>query len=316
LSGPPLLDPRFISALLKSFGTGNEIIARNTDNSQLVAICILTKKSAGLWETFQPSQAPIGIWLNRKDASIESLTKSLSKCLPGYFIGLGITQLDPQIIERPCNTSHIQTIDYIRTARITIDGDFGKYWEHRGKNLKHNMKRQHNRLAKDGITTRLRTVTNPEDIQQAIKDYGKIESAGWKADLGTAISHENTQGRFYEDILTTFADSGQTRIYQYYYNDKLVSSDLCICDDKTLIILKTTYDEAHSKTSPALLMRKEYFEHIFSDKQFRTIEFYGKVMDWHTKWSDEYRTLYHLNYFRFSSLTTLSRLKYRKNNQL
>lgn len=316
LGGTPLHDPRFISALLKNFGTGKEVVARKTSHNQLIAICILRKKAAGLWETFQPSQAPIGIWLHRKGTSIESLTRSLARDLPGYMIGLGITQLDPQITERPCNTSHIQTIDYIKTARITIDTDFEDYWNQRGKNLRHNMKRQHKRLIKDGITPQLHTITKALEIYQAIKDYGRIESAGWKAGLGTAISHDNAQGKFYEEILTTFAESGQAHIYQYLYNDRLVASDLCISDQDNLIILKTTYDETHQRTSPALLMRKEYFEHVFDHGKFKAIEFYGKVMEWHTKWSNEFRTLYHLNYYRYSVLTMLSRIKHNKNKNL
>jgi len=45
-------------------------------------------------------------------------------------------------------------------------------------------------------------------------------------------------------------------------------------------------------------MRREYFPPIFDNHEAGRIEFYGKVMDWHTKWSDEIRTLYHVNAYR------------------
>jgi len=63
-----------------------------------------------------------------------------------------------------------------------------------------------------------------------------------------------------------------------------------------LIILKTTYDETITTSSPAMLMRQDAFEFIFSNQLVEKIEFYGKVMDWHTKWSEEIRILYHINY--------------------
>ena len=45
-------------------------------------------------------------------------------------------------------------------------------------------------------------------------------------------------------------------------------------------------------------MRHEYFEDVFDGGRVRRIEFYGKLMDWHTKWSHDSRTLYHLNSYQ------------------
>ena len=44
-------------------------------------------------------------------------------------------------------------------------------------------------------------------------------------------------------------------------------------------------------------MRQEAFEELFEQKNVERIEFYGKVMEWHTKWSDEIRRMYHINVF-------------------
>jgi hypothetical protein len=68
------------------------------------------------------------------------------------------------------------------------------------------------------------------------------------------------------------------------------------------VILKTTYDESEKTSSPALLMRREYFPRVFDSREVDRIEFYGKVMDWHTKWSGEIRSLYHANLYRSSLL--------------
>jgi hypothetical protein len=57
-----------------------------------------------------------------------------------------------------------------------------------------------------------------------------------------------------------------------------------------------------------MLMRQEAFEQIFADGRFRRIEFYGKVMDWHTKWSDDIRTLFHVTCARWAALWKVRRL--------
>ena len=63
------------------------------------------------------------------------------------------------------------------------------------------------------------------------------------------------------------------------------------------MILKTTYDETIKTISPAFLMREESFRGLFEEQQLRHIEFFGKLMEWHTRWTDDVRTLFHINYF-------------------
>jgi hypothetical protein len=79
--------------------------------------------------------------------------------------------------------------------------------------------------------------------------------------------------------------------------------DLCIQERDCIVILKTSYDESvPSGFSPALLMREEACRALFGDGSLARIEFYGKVMEWHTRWTDEVRTLYHLNHYRWPLL--------------
>jgi hypothetical protein len=136
-------------------------------------------------------------------------------------------------------------------------------------------------------------------VAGAIDAYGKLESAGWKAGMGTAIHSDNAQGRFYTSLLENFCRRGMGRIYQYWYQDRLVATDFCIQQDRMLIVLKTTYDETITTSSPAMLMRRDYFESIFNEGVIRTIEFYGPEMEWHRRLSEDNRILYHINFHRW-----------------
>ena len=92
-------------------------------------------------------------------------------------------------------------------------------------------------------------------VPAAIADYGRLESAGWKSDTGTAVHPDNAQGRFYTALLADFITAGRGAIYRYWYGDTVVAMDLCIEGAEEMIILKTTYDESIRDTSPAFLMR-------------------------------------------------------------
>ena len=138
----------------------------------------------------------------------------------------------------------------------------------------------------------------PGAVAAAIAEYGRLETAGWKSGTGTAVAADNAQGRFYTSVFESFCAKGAGRIYRYLFDDKVVAMDLCIEDAGVLVILKTAYDETYKSVSPASLMRHECFRRVFEDGSIRRIEFYGKVMEWHRRWTDDVRTLYHINYYR------------------
>ena len=293
----PLLYSAFVQPLLDYFSNGEEKLAILEVSGSTRAMGILSKANRlGAWTTFQPSQAPVGIWLQHDELDLHHSLDRLFGKLPLLTLLFSITQQDPDLLPRPVDKGRLSTLDYIDTARITINGSFDDYWAARGKNLRHNLKRQRNRMDREGVEIEMKIIDSPNDVEQAIASYGTLESAGWKNSLGTAIAIDNAQGRFYCDMLRNFLSVGQGMIFQYYYNRKLVATDLCILGSGTFIILKTTYDENIKTSSPAMLMRQEEFRYIFTNHLADRIEFYGKVMDWHSKWSNETRTMYHINY--------------------
>ena len=54
-----------------------------------------------------------------------------------------------------------------------------------------------------------------------------------------------------------------------------------------MIVLKDCfYDEEMNQHSPALMMREEIMRCVYEKGDVRVVEFYGRVMEWHTKWCD------------------------------
>jgi CelD/BcsL family acetyltransferase involved in cellulose biosynthesis len=265
----------------------------------------MQKRQKGIWQTFQPSQLPLGAWVTNGNVDLVLACNELVRRLPGLTLGIGASQLDPRIQARPDESAKIRTQDYIQTAWVDIEGSFETYWEARGKNLKQNTRKQRNKLQAEGIATRIECITALGDVKKAVEDYGLLESAGWKAADGTAILPDNAQGHFYRKMLENFCSMGRGRIYRYWFDDKVVAMDLCIQDDAAIVILKTAYDESYKAVSPSTLMRQDEFQQLFEEQKFPRIEFYGKVMEWHTRWTTLSRTLYHVTDYRWAWLKKL-----------
>ena len=296
------LESLFLLPLLTEFGDGQERLALKREDGQLRAGAILRRVGVGRWETFQPSQLPLGTWVSTSAQPVGTQVRELLIKLPGLALILGITQLDSMLHPRPTDSPTLRAQDYIETAWIDIAGGFDAYWETLGKNLRQNTKKQRNKLATEGTEVKLECVTKPEHVEQAMRDYGALEGAGWKAADGTAILPDNVQGRFYRRMLESFCDLGRGRIYRYRFGDKVVSMDLCIDSGPVIVILKTAYDESYKSVSPSTLMRQEQFRHLFEEGRYSRIEFYGKVMEWHTRWTTNSRPVYHATNYRWPTL--------------
>lgn len=297
-----LLDTHFLEPLFEQFAEDGDRLAISGDPSEPLAMAVLRRTGRFTWQTLQPANAPIGPLLIAPGLSPDAVLPGLAKRLDGFPLLLGLSQQDPDILPRPAESERLSTLDYIATARITVPGDFDSYWGQRGKNLRHNIKRQHNKLSREGIVMRFEAVTEPDRMADAVDDYAGLEMSGWKGQEGSAVQPDDHQGRFYKKMLRGFAEQGEAVVYRYFFQDELVSSDICLLRDGELIILKTAYDESRKGISPSQLMRFDAFRVAFDDGTVKKVEFFGPVKDWHTKWSDEVRTMYHVNWYRWPAV--------------
>ncbi len=303
----PFLESRFLIPALQEFGSGSELIAfRRRPNGLLdAATIVLPTGKLGLWENFHPSQLPLCPWIAAPADDLASSLNALLRQLPGFALGLDMRSLDPRLHQRPGARGDISTMDYIGTSFVDVHGAWDSYWEARGKNLRQNSRKQRNKLDAEGTPPHVQTYTRPEDVAMALQHYGALESVGWKGAEGTAIHPDNAQGRFYAQMLSNFCADGRGRLVSCRFGDKVVSMDLCIDNGPMVVILKTAYDESYRTVSPSSLMRQSEFEAWWSESQFKRIEFYGKTLEWHTRWTDQSRTLYHVTAYRWPVLLTL-----------
>lgn len=300
----PFLESAFIIPLLRHLG-GQPVLALGHCGQQLMAAALLQQNGSGRWTTYQPSQLPLGAWVLHPDLDAVDAAYKLLRRLPGLALGLAITQIDPRFHRRPTDAESVQTLDYIDTAWVDVEGTYDDYWNQRGKNLRTNMRKQRTKLEADGTRMRFEVLTSPGDMAPALDDFGRLESASWKADSGTQVQADNAQGRFYLDMMRGFCALGRGQVWRLWFDDQVVAVDLCIEAGSTLVILKTAFDSSHRTVSPSFLLKQEAFRLLFDQRRIRRIEFYGRLMEWHTRWTEQSRTLYHANLYRWGWLPRL-----------
>lgn len=305
-----LLDSLFTDCALRHFGDESVLLGVKNDSLR-PGLAVFKKKTFGFWETFQPSQAPIGLILFSKEIDVREELTELMQSLPGHALQLSVLQQDPDyaMVPSALEDQRFETMDYIETARISLVGTFEEYWKGRSIKLRQNVGRRRRRMIEKGFVPELVTLRRVEDMADALKAYASLESKGWKAQSGTAVMLDNAQGQFYQEIFEGFCHRGEAVIYQLRANGEVIATDLCLVRNEILILLKTTYDEDWNEYSPAILMREEIMKQLFAEGRVRQLEFYGRAMDWHRQWTQDIRTMYHVNCFRYAWVRSLKSFK-------
>lgn len=275
-------------------------------------MCILVQRGNFLWDTFQPSQAPIGFWLMRAEVDLKTALAGLLRALPGFALVAGLTQQDPLLLPRPSDSARLLTFDYIDTMHIDLNVDYENYWQARGKNLRQNLRTVRNRLDRDGLAYQVTCTTDADQVERYVEHFARMESAGWKAEQGTAVRFDDAQGKFYVDLLQSFCRAGAGSIYSLTFNDTIIAMDLCIHQGGSVIVLKTTYDENYAAYSRAMLLHQEMLRLLMQSGSMQLLEFYGKSREWQLRLTSEMRTMYHLNVYRWG---WLRRMRDKRNGQ-
>lgn len=292
-----ILNSDFVEPLITEFFDGNELLALGEVDGKVQMAGFFRKTGLFQWATVMPSQAPVALWISKQHEFSSNSIAQLAASLPGLVLSIDFLQVDSRDMKLvPADDFELKT--YITTGNRPVPADFDEYFKSLGKNMRQNYNKVINRAAKAGDTLDIKCVTEPAEIAEAVRIYGEIESSGWKAEHGTAIAPDNDQGRYYTTMLSRLAQNKQACCWYYLINEQIVAVDLCVNQNGSLIILKTTYNEEFSKQSPALQLKVEMLKHYAQQNgDITNIEFYGRVMEWHTRLDSTTRELQHVTWY-------------------
>ena len=113
----PMLDSRFINALLGHFAADNIVLCVLSLAVEPEAMCLLRKSRPGVWSTFLPSQAQIGPMLVSDPQHIAFLFHRL----PGYALRVDLLCVDPAFSTFKLNDPlTVNRMDHVLTMNISV----------------------------------------------------------------------------------------------------------------------------------------------------------------------------------------------------
>lgn len=291
----PFFDSRFVGSLLEYFATGKEKLCIHKENGVTTGALILQPMGMGRWSSFQPSQAQATAILLENEQSLEALFLAL----PGLTWSIELLALDPHYAPDFSRLRLPQVAHpHAYTIGIQFEDGFAQYWKQRPKKLVANMKRYFRRAEDELGAVSLSRIGAADAIDQGVRRFGILETAGWKGAAGTAVSADNLQGAFYQKVLQRFASTGQAAIYELHIGDHLSSSRFVISNDQMVVFLKTTYDEALSRLAPGRLQLSRVIEDLFSSQSLEKIEFYTNATRDQAEWATHNRTIQNVQIFK------------------
>ncbi len=304
MSGHGMLDGAFVDALLRHFGEDGVLLATASNDAGLQAMLLVAQRRRGLgvWSSFLPSQTQIGPTLIPAGLDLGGLLAAL----PGYASELDLLCNDPRFIDlRELPGRPAKSLPHALTMSVGLKGSFDDYWAQRPRKLIQNMRRYMRRLQSEPGGERLDIVNSPDAVAAAVDRYATLESSGWKGREGTAVGSDNPQGRFYAEVMQTFAARGEALVYELWLGDELIASRMLILRGGMAIMLKTAFHEQHERFAPGRVLLLLTLEDLFTRAPGGVAEFYTNAESDLLAWSTSQRWINHVSVYRHNSLRAL-----------
>lgn len=295
LAGHPMLDSRFVDAMLRHFGDGSEKLYLLERDGDPIGMFILKPAKPGLWASFLPAQAQLAPVMLAEASGLSGLLPHV----PGLVGQVDLLCQDPEFSPAfECGEMPHRKQPHALTISIRLEGGFDAYWADRPRNLRSSIRNRENRLEKAGLEPHVVRLDKPEDMRGAVERFAALESAGWKGRVGTAVDIDDAQCRFYTEVMERFAETGQAVAYEYLLGDRLAASRLTLGTERMMVLLKTTYDEDLAPYSPGRLLLREVIRDGFSRTPGGVIEFYTNAKPDQLAWATDQRWIEHISLFR------------------
>lgn len=307
----PLLSADFVATALLHFGSGDELVCIASSPDGPVAGAILQRKNPLVWQTFQPSQMPLGPWLQPIGSDFAAAAQSLLRRLPLPAAVLAMTQMDPDFYPRPAGNT-VEVLDSITTGKTRLAADMQQFMLVGGangnKSLVSELMRRMRKAEKDHGPITLEKVATVEAAEEFVSQYASTESRGWKGLAGTALIPKAKQANFYADLMRRFAARNAARMYTLKFGATPVARQIAVTGENVMILLKTTYEPEFRNLGPGVTLQYRLIDDVHqSEKSIRIIEPYGPFNESQKLWVTGTRVIYHANVYRFGFLASLHR---------
>jgi hypothetical protein len=168
------------------------------------------------------------------------------------------------------------------------------------KGFKQNLRTAHNKLIGNSIV--FECVKVESDLLRALPEFLRIESSGWKGELGTSMLKLPAANTFIRQLIFNFSPIGGCQIHFMRADNNSIATLFGIATDRTLYIFRIGYDETRHRASPGHLIIENLLKQTAINKSIDIVTPYN-APPWFRAWKPN-RTLniYNAYVFRPSSI--------------
>ncbi len=106
-------------------------------------------------------------------------------------------------------------------------------------------------------------------------------------------------------MLFDFATSGQARVAELWFDERLAASRLVVCHGRMWIMLKTTYDESLAAMAPGRQLQYEALQVAVADMPAGVVEFCTNATRDQTEWATNLRDVCHHQLYRITTVADI-----------
>ena len=313
-SDHPLLGLHFVVPLLKYFTADNLILAEFEEDNKVICAFVISFESRFVANAYTDVVSQLSLSYIDESLSARKTQEvicSLFKALPKTTLAFNIEMQDPDFtaISKYAETNNAVLSEFANNTSIPPGIAFEDYWAERSKNIRKGTGRLIRGLERDGVRLEYSVVSCPSKLDDAFSEYCRLESTGWKAENGTAMSDTNTQGKFYKELITSYMQEGRAKVHQLKFDGEVTASLITIENDSMIIVIKTAYNESMSKWSPGRLIDYFMLKETLADGNAKSMENYTNASEQDQKWFPRVRQMYHVTAYRYMWLKWLIQLK-------
>ncbi|MBA3457833.1 MAG: GNAT family N-acetyltransferase [Deltaproteobacteria bacterium] len=295
-TGAPILAPQFFALTERVFGTGPSWLvgARAGDTRAVLPLVREGRELVALRSEHSPRFDMIGeasglpaLWAELvADKSWRILR------LDGVSEDSPLVRALPELARRDGCRTVVQPTS--RAPYFVLDG-----FEER---LDKEFRRQLRKRAKRIPELSFERITTYD--AEAVQDFFRLESSGWKEGEGTSIASSPVVSRFYDELVAEFASAGQLSLCFMRSGSQRIAVQLALEDDHTCYLLKTGYDPEYRQHGAGHLV----IYHYALDARERgraVIDLCGTESDAKRCWTDLARQRMQVRVYRGGALGTL-----------
>jgi CelD/BcsL family acetyltransferase involved in cellulose biosynthesis len=288
----PFLRPAWVDAWWRAFGRGTFEAVAIRRSGRLVALAPLSRRSGALRSTTNFHTPLFGLLAEDAEARrtlVSTLFDSgVRRLTVGFLDGRGrdLAELTAAA-ERTERRVAVRTL--ARAPYLDITTTWEAYERSLSRNVRGDVRRCRRRLAETGPVS-FDVADGSERLDEMLSEGFRLEAAGWRTTLGTAIVSQPETEQFYRDIAAWAAERGWLRLAFLRVDGRPIAFQYAIEDGQVYYALKGGYDPRYGQFSPGKLILHSTLSRAFGTGLAR-YEFLGDQAQYKLVWTGASREL-------------------------